>query len=66
MKAKENFETNFAQLENLVFTISQKSFGSCTEALNSNEDFDFYLLYIIPEKSIPVISKILNGIGKSS
>ena len=65
-EAKENFERNFAQLEQLVFAISQKSFRSCTEALNSNKDFDYYLLYINPENSIPVRCKNSNGIGKSS
>ena len=63
-EAKENFERNFTQLEQLVFKISKKIFRSCTEALNSDEVFDYYLLYINPEKSIPVSCKSSNGIGK--
>ena len=63
LQANENFERNFAQLEELVSRVSQKTFSSCTEALNSNEDFDYYLLYISPKKSIPVRCKNSNGIG---
>merc|ERR1719489_163228 len=36
LQANENFERNFAQLGKFVSRVSQKTFSSCTEALNSN------------------------------